>query len=76
MIGQLKEVSSRQENAKRMTIFSGGSKYPPFYVHSALPSREAKIAGKKNDCVTCKHDTDRRPLRLFNGRRKLEKRGI
>lgn len=73
MIGQLKEVSSRQENAKRMTIFSGGSKYPPFYVHSALPSREAKIAGKKNDCVTCKHDTDRRPLRLFNGGRKLEK---
>lgn len=56
MIGQLKEVSSRQENAKRMTIFSGGSKYPPFYVHSALPSREAKIAGKKNDCVTCKHE--------------------
>ena len=44
MIGQLKEVSSRQENAKRMTIFSGGSKYPPFYVHSALPSREAKGA--------------------------------
>ena len=65
MIGQLKEVSSRQETAKRMTIFSGGSKYPPFYVHSALPSREAKIAGKKNDCVTCKHDTDRRPHRLF-----------
>ena len=56
MIGQLKEVSSKQENAKRMTIFSGGSKYPPFYVHSALPSREAKIAGKKNDCVTCKHE--------------------
>ena len=59
MIGQLKEVSSKQENAKRMTIFSGGSKYPPFYVHSALPSREAKVAGKKNDCVTCEHDTDR-----------------
>ena len=56
MIDQLKEVSSRQENAKRMTIFSGGSKYPPFYVHSALPFREAKIAGKKNDCVTCKHE--------------------
>ena len=56
-----------------MPIFSGGSKYPPFYVHSALTTKEAKFAGKKNDCVTCKHGTDIADLSVFNGGRKLEK---
>lgn len=32
--------------------FSTGSKYPPFYVHFSLPSRQARIYGKTKYCVT------------------------